>query len=590
MKAFVYALAFLAFCCLLGCGGGGLATTSNPTPVPVPAPPPSPPPGPGSGPGPTAAEALYGKWSTLPYLMPVNPIHAALLYTGKVLIVSGSGNDANNAFPINTTPNYRAAIWDPQSGKITTQSLDWDMFCNGMSVMPDGRVLINGGTAAYGALAVVGGAPDVPFTGLPNSSIFDPAPESFSPADGLNRGSTAHGRWYPTLTELGDGRIMTTSGLDENGNTNNTSEIYTAGQGWGSEIPGTPSGLGTFSFEFPLYPRMHLLPTGQVFYSAPSSATVVFNPSTQNWSFLAWTIYGGPVEERTYGSSVLLPLTPANNYSPKVIIMGGDNPATDTTEIIDLGQISPKWVQGPPMAQPRVEMQATLLPNGQVLVSGGSAKDEDASTASLKAELYDPATNSFSSAGSNTFARLYHNTQLLLPDGTVFLAGGNPKPGVYEQHIEIYEPAYLFNLDGTAATRPAIGSAPSSVTYGSTLAVQTPNTDIASVILIKAGSVTHSFDMDQRFVGLSFSRADGGLSATLPTNSNLLPPGYYMLFLVNKAGVPSIAHLLQVTGAPAPVAAVHFRPLTDVPAYVAHRPRHVTESPLPLRKKEMHIH
>jgi len=184
MKAFVHTLAFLAFCPLIGCGGGGLTTTSNPTPAPVPAPPG---PGSGSGPGPTAAEALYGKWSTLPYLMPVNPIHAALLDTGKVLIVSGSGNDPNNAFPINTTPNYRASMWDPQSGKITTQSLDWDMFCNGMSVMPDGRVLINGGTAAYGALAVVGGAPDVPFTGLPNSSIFDPATESFSPADGPTR-------------------------------------------------------------------------------------------------------------------------------------------------------------------------------------------------------------------------------------------------------------------------------------------------------------------------------------------------------------------------------------------------------------------
>src|SRR5260370_1585554 len=106
--------------------------------------------------------------------------------------------------------------------------------------------------------------------------------------------------------------------------------------------------------------------------------------------------------------------------------MGGDNPATDTTEIIDLGQITPKWVQGPPMAQPRVEMQATLLPNGKVLVSGGSAKDEDASTASLKAELYNPATNSFSSPGSNACARLYQNTQLLLPNGPVFLAGANP--------------------------------------------------------------------------------------------------------------------------------------------------------------------
>src|SRR5205823_8556928 len=143
----------------------------------------------------------------------------------------------------------------------------WDMFCNGASTMPDGRVLIQGGTSLYGT--EIAGNADTPFDGLANSAIFDPTTGMFSAAE-----NTAHGRWYPTLTELGDGRIMTTSGLDENGNTNNTSEIYTAGQGWGSEIPGNPSGLNdpSFTFGFPLYPRMHLLPTGQVFYSAPSSA------------------------------------------------------------------------------------------------------------------------------------------------------------------------------------------------------------------------------------------------------------------------------------------------------------------------------
>ncbi|HYW97827.1 MAG TPA: galactose oxidase early set domain-containing protein, partial [Candidatus Elarobacter sp.] len=202
---------------------------------------------------------------------------------------------------------------------------------------------------------------------------------------------------------------------------------------------------------------------------------------------------------------------------------------------------------------------------------------------------YDPATNSFSSAGANVFPRLYHNVQLLLPDGTVFLAGGNPQQGVYEKHIEIYQPAYLFNSDGSAAMRPTISSAPASITYGSTFAVQTPNTDIGSVVLIKPGSVTHSFDMDQRFVGLSFTVQNGGLTAVLPQNSNLTPPGYYMLFLVNKIGVPSIAKFVQVTGAPAPVAAIEFKPLTAPPSYVIHRPRHVTESPLPLRK-QMHIH
>jgi hypothetical protein len=577
LGGFYRAAGFMMLFVLMGCGGGPSSIKSKPinpqtTGSPV-----------------TAAQ--YGEWSTLAYTMPINPVHAALLRTGKVLIVSGSGNDPRNAFPVNTNPDYEGAIWDPQSGKITTQRVAWDMFCNGMSAMADGRILINGGTASYGALAAVGGASDLPFTGLANSAIFDPATESFSAADGNNQGNTAHGRWYPTLTELGDGRMMSTSGLDENGNTNNTSELYAPGQGWSNEIPGNPTGLNdpSFVFAFPLYPRLHLLPTGQIFYSAPSSATLVFDPNQQAWSFLAWTLYGGAVEERTYGSSVLLPLTSANNYDPKVMIMGGDNPATNTTEIIDLGQVSPKWQQGPAMMQARVEMEATLLPNGKVLVSGGSAKDEDATTASLKAELYDPTSNTFSSAGANKFPRLYHNVQLLLPDGTVFLAGGNPQQGVYEQHIEIYKPAYLFNSDGSAAARPTITSAPTSINFGSTFTVQGANNDIASVVLIRPGSVTHSFDMDQRFIGLPFTVQNGGLTVTLPKNSNLTPPGYYMLFLVNKAGVPSVAQFLQVTGAPAPVAAMEFKPLTATPPYVVHRPRHVTESPLPLRK-QMHLH
>ena len=111
-------------------------------------------------------------------------------------------------------------------------------------------------------------------------------------------------------------------------------------------------------------------------------------------------------------------------------------------------------------------MEATILPNGKVLVDGGSAKDEDATTASLQAEIYDPATNSFSSAGSNAFPRLYHNVQLLLPDATVALSGGNPEQGVFENHIEIYQPSYLFNPDGSLATRPRIAAgAPGSITY-----------------------------------------------------------------------------------------------------------------------------
>ena len=570
---------------LAGCGGGGMASSST------------------SGqPGHTATGHPTGMWSTLPVSMPINPIHAALLHTGKILVVSGSGNCPPTLAGCPQGPQYSqgAALLDLSSNQITTMPTGWDMFCNGMSIMQDGRVLINGGTKGYGSLAVVGVNGEIPFTGLRNTSIFDPGTESF-----VDVAPTAHGRWYPTVTELNDGRMMTTSGLnDTDGNNNNTSEIWD-GQQWGAEIPGDPHIPDFPEFGFPLYPRMHLLPTGHVFYSAPSSATLDFNPSSQAWTLVAWTSYPGPNDpngERIYGTSVLLPLTPQNNYSPKVMILGGDNPATDTTELIDLSpagaQLSaacptyaPCWVPGPKMAQARVEMEATILPNGKVLVDGGSAKDEDASTASMKAEIYDPATNSFSSAGSNAFPRLYHNVQLLLPDGTVALTGGNPEQGVFENHIEIYQPSYLFNADGSLATRPTIGAnAPASITYGGSFNVPTPDaSSIGSVVLMKAGSVTHSFDMDQRYVGLSFTAGSGSLTVSEPPNSNIAPPGYYMLFLVNKAGTPSLASWVKVSGPAAPIANVELHPeRVPTPRYVFQR-KHVTESALPMRK-EMHVH
>jgi hypothetical protein len=245
------------------------------------------------------------------------------------------------------------------------------------------------------------------------------------------------------------------------------------------------------------------------------------------------------------------------------------------------------------MVEARVEMQATILPNGKVLVDAGSTEDENPATASLKAEIYDPATNTFSSAGSNAFPRLYHNTQLLLPDGTVVLAGGNPEQGpappAFEPHVEIYTPAYLFNADGTLATRPTITSAPAGFAYGAPFTVQTSNQDIASVVLMRPGSDTHSFDMDQRYVGLSFTAANGSLTVTGPPNSNIAPPGYYMLFIVNSAGTPSLASWVQVQGPAAAVARVSLHPeRIPTPKYIFQR-KHVTEAPLQLRK-EMHVH
>ena len=486
-------------------------------------------------PGLWAQANVQGQWSTLSGSMPINPVHAALLHNGKILVVAGSGNCPPSMSGCPAGPPYGPAngsgalLLDPATGTFTSFTLSWDMFCNGMLVLSDGRAFINGGSQAYD-----------PFLGQPKSAVFDPSTNTFTDVENM-----AHGRWYPTVTTLGDGRVMTFSGQDETSATNNSVEIYTVGSGWSTQYfaPFTP----------PLYPRMHLLPDGKVFYSGSGTTSMLFDPVAHTWTTMATTIYSGI---RTYGTSVLLPLTPANSYDPRVMIMGGGSPATATTEIIDLAAANPVWQPGPSMSQGRIEMNAVLLPSGKVLALGGSTNDEDSSTASLNADLYDPVTDSFSSAGANAYPRLYHSVALLLPDATVWFAGGNPARGSYEQRMEIYRPAYLFNANGTAATRPAISSAPDTISWNGTFAVSTPDAaSISSIVLVRPGAPTHAFDMEQRLVGLSFTTGSGTLSVTAPPNGNIAPPGYYMLFLVNSSGVPSVAKFVQLgasISAPAP--------------------------------------
>jgi hypothetical protein len=464
---------------------------------------------------------VQGQWQTLPTTMPINPVHVALLRTGKLLVVSGSGN-----VPSNT--NYQAGIWDPATDTVTTQPVAWDMFCNGMVILPDGRPFVVGGTMAYD-----------PFHGYAKTAAYDPSSGQFTDLE-----SMAHGRWYPTVTTLGNGTVMAFSGLNESGPTNTAVEIYTVGSGWSQEYPSgwTP----------PLYPRLHLLPNGNVFYSGPTNGSMLFDSTTHDWSYVAATNFSSG---RTYGSAVLLGLTPANGYDPRVMIFGGSNPATATTEIIDLAAGTPTWQWGPPMSQPRIEMNAVLLPTGKVLALGGSTNDEDATTASLNADLFDADGGSMTAAGQNAFPRLYHSVAILLPDGRVWVAGGNPTRGTYEPHMEIYSPAYLFAADGSLAPRPAVTAVSSAaIGYGNTFQVQTPDSaSITSAVLMRAGAVTHAFDMDQRLVGMSFTAGNGVLTVTAPPNGNIAPPGYYMIFLLNAAGVPSVGTFVQISAsAPAP--------------------------------------
>jgi Domain of unknown function (DUF1929) len=472
---------------------------------------------------PSAQAGSIGQWQILTGAqneVPINPIHVGLMTDGRVLLVAGSGNDPNET-------NWQATVWDPLTRTFATQPTPFDMFCNGMVNLPDGRMFINGGNLLYD-----------PFRGEKRTAVYDPKTEVFTDVEDM-----VHGRWYPTPVVLGDGRIMTFSGLREDGPTNSTVEIYTVGSGWSPEYSAgwTP----------PLYPRLHLLPNGNVFYSGSGRNSRIFNTTTNTWSgTIATTVFPSA---RPYGTSVLLPLSPTDNYRARVMIFGGANPGTPTTEVIEPLAQSPAWSSSTSvttqMSQGRIQLNATILPSGRILVTGGSSQDENENTASLNADLFNPDATpiSRSPAGQNALPRVYHSNALLLPDATVMLTGGNPERGDYESQIEIYSPAYLFNSNGTPATRPIITDGPSNaVDYGATFEIETPNAgSIASVVAIRPGTPSHAFDFEQRLVRLSYTAGSGVLNVVAPPHGNIAPPGYYMVFILNSAGVPSTARFVQ---------------------------------------------
>lgn len=477
-----------------------------------------------------------GTWRTLPYQMPINPISATLLHTGKVLIVAGSENDAaNDASGDNV---YRYAIWDPtgaDQNSVVVGNIAYDVFCSGTAQMPHGRTLTVGGTNNYS------------FTGDKRASFFDPETQTFAQSQDM-----ADGRWYGTLLELGDGRMMAFSGLGLGGGTNRTVQMFdlaSAGTGWGATV--------TDPFTPPLFPRSHLLPNGKVFFSGHGSGGSISNGWIFDPSARSWTASAATTRDRQYGGSVLLPLLPPS-YTPKVMAFGGGDPATATTEMIDLSASSPSWSSKRSMSTGRIELNSVLLPNGRVLLSGGSVHNETPDDAGKAADVYDPSNNSMTSGGTAAFSRLYHSTAVLLPDATVASLGSNPGArGKYVSSIEIYTPAYLYDANDhlISSGRPQITSvSATTLEYGAGFTVDyTSGSAISSAVLMRPGSTTHAFDMDQRLVGLCgpspqpACSSSGTLSLTAPPNGNVAPPGYYMLFILDSDGVPSVARWVELT-------------------------------------------
>jgi hypothetical protein len=480
----------------------------------------------------------------------------------------------------------------------TETSNDGALFCSDFNLLPDGRILAAGGTAYYNDPGPDGGPGVAELEGLRNARIYDPAHNRWT-----QTGSMHHGRWYPTMVTLGSGQVFVAGGVQkllkpvypshpqDSGRNVVQTETYSPSTGkW------TENGAAA-ERSLPLYPRLHLLPNGHVFYNA---AGQVFNPFGQSydeatWNFTAaydpktkaWATLGlpgvGTALPGFRGStfSIMLPLQPGTGGAYRTasfLSAGGIAGTTPGTYLASrasaITTVDTTKIPGDPVTGGAVTTTATgdlndarwystavLLPTGQVMAFSGADRDEvdfpGTGFPTTRAELFDPATRTWKPMATAHQARTYHNTAILLRDGRVLVGGHAPIPTMYGAHqtlpggfspnegrdpsFEIYSPPYLF-----AGKRPVIKRV-SAARYTKTLRIRVkgPARDIKSVVLVRNPSVTHLVDGDQRSVVLRVVKRKGRiLRVAPPPNGNVAPPGMYMLFVNRAQGstlIPSVS-------------------------------------------------
>ncbi|MCW3098265.1 MAG: putative galactose oxidase [Chthonomonadaceae bacterium] len=492
---------------------------------------------PPSIPVPNAAN-VKGSWGPV-IPMPNVPIHTHVLPNGKVLF--WGRRDAPNL-----TLNEHSCtpqVWDPATNTFTptpkpkmADGTTVNLFCAGHTFLPDGRLLVAGGHWLDGQ-------------GLNQACIYDSVANTWTAIERMN-----HGRWYPSALTLSDGSVFVLSGsfADNNGKVvnNDVPQIWNNGP-WDDRV----NFIG-----LQLFPRLHLAPDGRIFMSGPLTQTYLLD-TTQPPGVGTWT----PLAMR---DNNLRDYAPSVMYAPgKVIFLGGGNDPftqrpTTACEIIDLTAPAPRWRSTGGMQFARRQHNAVILPDGTVLVTGGTQggggpnpgfNDLTPGQTVHTAELWDPATDTFTPMADEAVDRCYHSTAVLLPDATVLSAGGGEyfpiestgqenDPKDSHRDGQIFSPPYLFR-----GPRPTITAAPADVTYNSKFKVSVPNpARISLVTWIRLPSVTHSCDQNQRINFLEFTAGAASLTVTAPPNANVCPPGHYMLFVLNAQKVPSVAKIVRI--------------------------------------------
>jgi Galactose oxidase-like, Early set domain/Glyoxal oxidase N-terminus len=500
-------------------------------------------------------EGNQGRWEIAPFTSGVIGVHAALLHTNQVLFWSFRPLDDPNANP--SPPLYAvSAVVDLSTGSILHPSYEGplpdleNIFCAGHAFLADGRLL------------VVGGDREGYVRSRPVQAIHEFVPGGPGGGHWHYLGDMREPRFYPSATTLPDGRVLIVGGMAANdippARANSIYEIYDRRSGLAPET-GVLSIIHADGAAN--YPFVVVLPNRKAFVHVRTTTQFI---NLDRDVVEAETIEAAARPDRasrTYGvegTCVLLPLRPHADppYRARLMMIGGGGPdsgigapATTSCEVLDTAADSLEWRLTAPMGSPRVMPDSVLLPDGKVFVCGGSSRGQSDNAASpvYASEVFDPETAEWTAMCSSTVPRLYHATALLLPDGRVMTAGTdgswNPPPyNVGEFRIELFSPPYLF-----AGPRPVIENAPAGIRHQEEFIINAADSSsITEVVLVRCGSVTHSFNFNQRLVELTIScRLRTGLVVEAPPHGYVAPPGFYLLFVLREH-VPSVGRFIQL--------------------------------------------
>ncbi|WP_055525284.1 kelch motif-containing protein [Streptomyces graminilatus] len=594
-------------------------------------------------------KADNGKWEVVnfPEKYRQNTIHAALLHTGKVLLVAGSGNNADNF----NAKKFDTRIWDPVKGTIKKIPTPADLFCTGHTQLSNGNLLIAGGTKRYeklkgdvtkagGLMVVHNENPDKPitlpagtkFTGKENGKTFvskdpvvveratkvfdatgkflrndpglgriyveaqksgtkyqtgtqdnyrvqglsgadarntygiaekiamdkkdfqgirdafefDPVAEKYIKVDPMNEA-----RWYPTLTTMSDGKILSLSGLDEIGQlVPGKNELFD---------PKTRKWTYTKGVrQFPTYPAISLMQNGEMFYSGANAGygpdNVGRDPGIWNVATNKFTKLKGLSDPNMLETAGTVLLPPAQNEKYMVIGGGGvgeSKLSSKKTRVIDLLDPNPVFKDGPSLEKGTRYPQYSILPDDTVLISGGSEDYRGRGASNiLQARMYDARTGLLKRVADPLVGRNYHSGSILLPDGRVMFFGSDSlyadkadtKPGKFEQRIEIYTPPYLYHNP-----QPSLSGGPQTIARGGSGTFTSQQASaVKTARLIRPSASTHVTDTDQRSIALDLKKTKDSITVTVPKNRNLVPSGWYMLFVTDNQGTPSKAQWVKV--------------------------------------------